>query len=877
MSVVGAEVGSDNPLALAEAAHALVQADAVKAAGMAERALRSARGRRDRESEVAALHALGFARLELADPRAARTLRAAVRTADRHGLTRRAALARRPLAGLLAHRGAIGPALRELDAASKSLDGHELARTEVARIAVLGTAGRAPASLASSNRALETLRRKGDAIWEARLLKNRGLLHAWRGDVAAAESDLTRARDLYAGLGATEAASAAQFELAGIALTRGDLPACLERLDAVDGHRLSSIQRAGLELLRAQALTAARLTAEARQSLELAQRTWQRAGIDDPEGRLEVVRLTLIGGDPAKARVLAARVRQSFAAQHRGVYHARATGLWLASAIAAGTVRPLALRSGRKAAATLSAGGWRAEAKHIQLLVARAAIELGAVGTARRELAACASLRRAGPAIDRIETRHVEALIRLAAGDRVGAERAARAGLRLLDSYRAALGASDLRASASEIGVSLAYLGLRISLADENPGSTLAWSERLRASALRLPRVTPPARPEARNQIAELRRVRVAIARAHRGDHPVRSLIARQAALELSISRLSRHRAGAPVRQRTIPSRPEIARALGARALVELIELDGTLTALTLSRGRLVRHELGAADAVKNELEWLRFALARLAAHQLGAAQRASLLAGARGSALALDRSLVAPLADAIGARELVIVPTGLLHALPWSMLPSLRGRPLVIAPSVVTWMALRSSRPRRREKVALIAGPRLRHARAELAGVGALHPGADVLAGRRAASSAVMSAIDGAGIAHVACHGHFRADSPLFSALELADGPLNVYELQRLRRAPQLIVLSACDLATSDTRPGDELLGFAAALIGMGTRTIIASVVPIPDAATKRLMISFHRHLTTGCSPAAALAMAQATVDRRDSALAGFICLGTG
>ena len=94
---------------------------------------------------------------------------------------------------------------------------------------------------------------------------------------------------------------------------------------------------------------------------------------------------------------------------------------------------------------------------------------------------------------------------------------------------------------------------------------------------------------------------------------------------------------------------------------------------------------------------------------------------------------------------------------------------------------------------------------------------------------------------------GNFRADSPLFSSLELSDGPLNVYELQRLSRAPELIVLSGCDLAVSETRPGDELLGFAAALIGMGSRTVIASVVPVPDAATKRLMIALHELLRAG------------------------------
>lgn len=874
MAVVGADARSEEPLAIAEGAHALVQADAKEAAAMAERALRLARIRREPESEVAALHALGFAQHELGDPRAIRTLRAAVRVADRHGLARRAAMVRRPLAGFLADRGEVNAALRELDAASAALDPHELARTEVFRIGVLLLAGRPPASFSASNRALRTLRRKEDAIWEARLLKNRGFLLAWRGDATAAEADLSRARDLYAGVGAREAAFAAGFELAGIALTRGDLPTCLARLDAIDADWVSPHQRTGLELLRARALTAARLTGEAREALELAQRTWRQARIDDPYGRLELVRLTLISGDAAQAKVLAAQARRSFAAQRRDVYHARATGLWLAAAIAGGVVRPSALRSGRTAVATLSAAGWRAEAEHIQLLVARAAIELGSSEVARKELAACRRMRRGGQAADRIEARHVEALIRLGDSDPAGAERAARAGLALLDAYRGALGASDLRAAASEIGVELARLGLRVALAGDDPSRTLSWSERMRANALRLPPVTPPGAPELRAEAERLRRVSGAIARAQRQGRPAQSLVAQQVALEATIRRRSRHATGNSARPGTIPGHREIARALGDRALVELMELDGTLTALTLTGSELVRHELGAAGPVMGELDWLRFALARLAQRGLRPAQRASFLAGAQGSAQALDRTLIAPLTGVIGDRELVIVPTGPLHALPWSMLPSLRGRPVVVTPSAVTWMTLRESPPRRRQKVALVAGPRLRHARAELAGVAALYRTSQILAGRQATSAAVLDALEGARIAHLACHGRFRADSPLFSALELADGPVNVYELQRLQRPPQVVILSACDLATSDTRPGDELLGLAAALLGMGTRTIIASVVPVPDSAAKQLMIALHGHLTAGYAPATALAKAQRTLRQRRS---GFICIGTG
>jgi CHAT domain-containing protein len=84
--------------------------------------------------------------------------------------------------------------------------------------------------------------------------------------------------------------------------------------------------------------------------------------------------------------------------------------------------------------------------------------------------------------------------------------------------------------------------------------------------------------------------------------------------------------------------------------------------------------------------------------------------------------------------------------------------------------------------------------------------------------------------------------------------------------------VLSACDLAVSTLHPGDELLGFATALLGMGTRTIVASVVPVPDAAGRRVMLAFHEGLAAGHRPAAALATAQ-----KEAAVAGFVCLGAG
>jgi CHAT domain-containing protein len=315
----------------------------------------------------------------------------------------------------------------------------------------------------------------------------------------------------------------------------------------------------------------------------------------------------------------------------------------------------------------------------------------------------------------------------------------------------------------------------------------------------------------------------------------------------------------------------EIARALGERVLVEYVELDGRMRALTLVRGRLALHDLGDVSPA-TELEWLRFAISRLARAK-GSMQRTARQTAAAAAAR-LDRMLLEPL-PLPGDAPLVIVPTGPLHALPWAALPSLHGRPIVVAPSVSLWLRLASRRHRRAGKTVLVAGPRLRHTAAEVRELAASTSGAIVLQGKAATAAAALEALDGATLAHIACHGRFRSDSPLFSALELADGPLTALDLQRLRRPPDLLVLSVCDLALSDRHAGDELLGFSASMLAMGTRTIVASVVPVPDAAARRLMLAFHAEVAGGVSPAFALARAQASLRRASPA--GFVCLGVG
>ena len=322
--------------------------------------------------------------------------------------------------------------------------------------------------------------------------------------------------------------------------------------------------------------------------------------------------------------------------------------------------------------------------------------------------------------------------------------------------------------------------------------------------------------------------------------------------------------------------------------LVEYVRDGAMLRAVVLSAAPARLRQLDAGvDDVERELAALRFALRRLARATGSAASREVARANAEHAAGRLDELLLAPLTDLLGdeQRELVLVPTGALHAVPWALLPSCAGRALSVAPSAALW--LRAAQRRMAEHardggLLLASGPGLPHAAAEVQALARRQPAATALVGADASVGAVAAALETATRAHIASHGTFRADNPLFSSLQLADGPLTVYDLERLRSTPRDMILSACDGGVTAVHPGDELMGFSGALLALGTSALIASVVPVPDEPTQRLMLALHERLAAGDEPATALARASATaLDREEPAdyatAAGFVCFGAG
>ncbi len=218
-----------------------------------------------------------------------------------------------------------------------------------------------------------------------------------------------------------------------------------------------------------------------------------------------------------------------------------------------------------------------------------------------------------------------------------------------------------------------------------------------------------------------------------------------------------------------------------------------------------------------------------------------------------------------VGDTDLVLCPTGRLTAVPWAMLPSGRGRTVRIAPSATVWCRARQLPYGPDRHVLAVAGPRLPGAEAEVGDVAALHPGSTRLVGDEATVARVLESASDASVLHLAAHGRLRTDNPLFSTLELADGPLTGYDLESMTRAPDSVVLSACSSGAGHATVADETLGLAWTLLGLGTAGVVAPLLPVPDSATRHLMVALHRRLAAGLGLADALSAAQAEPDPDD------------
>jgi tetratricopeptide (TPR) repeat protein len=858
-----------------------ILADPRRASIAAGQALAQARAQGDLAGQAVAERALGVAAHVLHDAAAAAVhLRRAIRTGQRGGEPVLEAEARMSYALVLDDLGHPAAALREIDRACQGLSGLRLARASMQRALILRRTGRDNDALAGYQRALTTFRRYGDRGWEGRALVNLGILRGYRGEITEARGDLRKAEQIFRLLGLTTALAQTQHNLGFLAAQVGDVKGALDYYDQARDQLRYIGANAVTELDRGELLLTARLLPEARAAAAeaiSAARTGQFSALLG-QAQLLSARIELMSGAAAQARLIAAQARSTFVRQARPTWAVLARRTEIAARIAAGGGDRRAARALEQAGDELAAAGWLPRAWEAWIDAAHLAVDLGDALAAARCLDKAAPGRSAGPAPLRARAWHAAALVALQEGQVTLAKRHAAAGYREIETHQASLGATELGMLGGGEGVEIAALRLRLSLREHDWRGALRWLQRVRSATLRLPPARPSDDPVVAARLAELRAITSELATTAVGSTRLQRLLRRQRTVEAEVRQRSwRAASPAAATHARQPELAELSACLGERALVELFALDGSLHALVLVGGRVRYRQLCPVDTATGELAALRFAIHRHLAYsrdRAAAGRAARSVAHAAGE---LDRLLLGALADLITDRELVVAPTGPLHALPWAMLATCRARPVAVSPSSWQWWQA-SQRPVRDGHVALIAGPAPEHAVAEVMALHRQLPDALALTGPDATVARALAALDGASWGHLACHGVFRADNPLFSHLTLADGPLTVADLPALQQAPGMLMLSACDLGLSAVHPGDELQGLAVSLLGLGTRTVIASLGPVDDKTTLTLTADLYGRLRTGTPPAVALAAAQAATaaDHAVSA-ASFVCLGAG
>jgi hypothetical protein len=748
---------------------------------------------------------------------------------------------------------------------------------------LLMRAWRLSEALGFFDEAVSLLEGHPDSEHLALALLNRGVVHLDVGAIRRARADFARCQRIAMEQGHSLIAVKAAHNLGYCDVLVGDIPAALKLLSAAeDGFRQHAPSWVPVLVVdKARALLAVGLSDDAIGELGNAIAAFRRQRLDQDLAQAELA----LAQAALAARELPVARRWALAAQRRFRRQGNDACAHLAELtrlrsrfIAAGRPGPIA------AEAVLLAGKLRGcglpnDADLAELLAARALVAAGRPAEARQRIAAS---RRGGPAV----TLEASLLRRLAGAElaelegqpgRMLAE--LRAGLALVQAHRARLGSIDLQTGVAALGADLAAAGLRQALDRGSAPLVFAWLERSRAQAFRARPVRPPADPRAAEVLAELRQLGYLIRQAELNGVRDPAAIARRAVLQREIRERSWHAAGAGEAAAGTAGPGEIGAVLesSGQALVSILARGGEMHAVVLRREAMHLRRLGDFDTAAEAARRLVADLDTLAGRRLPARLETVVEESIRHQTAVLTAEITAPLRRLLGDGGVVIVPTGVLASIPWNMLPDLRGRPVTVCPSASEWLAAwrrgppPAPAPPARPAL-LVAGPDLAHAASEVTAIAGIYPGCRPLVAEAATVSATLRSLDGTWLAHLAAHGHHEQENFLFSRLDLADGPLMAYDLQQLAAAPRQVILSACDVGRSVVRPGEELLGFTAALLYVGTATVISSVARVGDDAAVGIMTDYHRRLAAGARPAQALAEAAGSEQ-----LSPFVCFGSG
>jgi CHAT domain-containing protein/tetratricopeptide (TPR) repeat protein len=308
--------------------------------------------------------------------------------------------------------------------------------------------------------------------------------------------------------------------------------------------------------------------------------------------------------------------------------------------------------------------------------------------------------------------------------------------------------------------------------------------------------------------------------------------------------------------------------------LLEFYSVGDRLHACLLTRDSLRIVPLGSASELRRVLQLLRFQLSKF---RLGPDYarlfHGQLLDATNAHLHEFYRQLIAPVSDHLkGAAHLIVAPHAFLHHLPFHALPDDRGRPLgdrftiSYTPSASVYY-LCSTKQGEAAGGSLVLGipdPAAPQIEAEVRAVAGVLPSSEVFLGAAATARVLRERGALSRFVHIATHGWFRQDNPMFSSISLGDAPLNLFDLYQLDLPCELVTLSGCGTGLNMVVGGDELLGLVRGLLYAGAHGALVTLWDVNDQSTADFMTLFYAALKANRNKAQAFQQATAEIRRR-------------
>ena len=308
-------------------------------------------------------------------------------------------------------------------------------------------------------------------------------------------------------------------------------------------------------------------------------------------------------------------------------------------------------------------------------------------------------------------------------------------------------------------------------------------------------------------------------------------------------------------------------------ALIEYYSTGDRLLAAVVTRESITITAVSVVSRVVHFLHLLRFQLSKF---RMGAVYahrfEQPLLSATQGHLAVLYAELIAPLREHLKAKHLIFVPHGALHFLPFHALRNgdeylCDTHTISYAPSATVFALCqeKAGGDIPNSLVMGIADERAPHILNEVQSVATLLPHPELFLGAEATSEILRQRGSASGLLHIATHGTYRQDNPMFSGIRLGDGYLNLYDLYQIRLPAKLVTLSGCATGMNFVSAGDELLGLQRGLFCAGASSLLLSLWDVHDESTSALMQSFYKNFIRTGNMATALQSAMQQLRRQN------------